>query len=350
MISIPNLNIRAIALFIFFPLFLFGQEPQGYYDEAEGKSGEELRTALYDIIKGHTSVSYASLWEHFYDTDRKSNGYVWDMYSDIPGGQPAYDYEFFQDQCGSYSGEGSCYNREHSFPKSWFGNQSPMSTDMFHLYPVDGYTNGRRSNYPYGESDGTIWVSTNGSRLGYSTYPGYTGKVFEPIDEYKGDFARTYFYMITRYKNKVSGWSSPMLSGSGFTEWALDLLLEWNAQDPVSEKEINRNNAIYNIQNNRNPFIDRPEFVIEIWGDPVSVPEFDKPSVTVRYTGYSVTIDAPSGDYESLVIFNTMGQVVGEYNIQNKSAEINRELNNGIYIARLKKGTNVLAVKFIVSH
>ena len=111
------------------PVLVFSQIPPGYYDDAEGLYDEELRTALYNIISPHVVRSYSSLWEYFFDTDQKENGYVWDMYSDVPGGEPAYNYVFFDDQCGNYSGEGSCYNREHSFPKSWFGDQSPMNTD-----------------------------------------------------------------------------------------------------------------------------------------------------------------------------------------------------------------------------
>ncbi|MBC8399937.1 MAG: endonuclease, partial [Candidatus Marinimicrobia bacterium] len=126
-------------------------EPAGYYNSAEGLIETALQQALHDIIDNHTSVSYTSLWTHFQSTDRKSNGKVWDMYSDIPGGTPPYEYTFVSDQCGNYSAEGDCYNREHSWPKSWFNENSPMNTDLFHLYPTDGYVNGRRGNYPYGE-------------------------------------------------------------------------------------------------------------------------------------------------------------------------------------------------------
>ncbi len=260
-----------IIILLIFSKAIFSQ-PSGYYNTAKGKSGSTLKTALYYKILGHTRRSYSQLWTDFQTTDRKSNGYVWDMYSDVPGGITSYDFSYTGDQCGTYGGEGDCYNREHSFPKSWWGggtsSTDTMYTDLFHLVPTDGYVNYKRSAYPYGEVGSASWTSTNGTKLGSCNYPGYSGTVFEPIDDYKGDFARNYFYMATRYQNKFDSWASntDMLDGSGFSSWALNLLLDWHQQDPVSQKEIDRNNDIYGIQNNRNPFIDHPEFVQRVWG------------------------------------------------------------------------------------
>ncbi len=195
------------------------QPPSGYYDNATGKTGATLKTALYNIIKGHTEVSYTpGVWNAFYTTDKKVNDKVWDMYSDIPGGTPPYEYTLGTNQCGNYSGENSCYNREHSFPKSWFGDVAPMNVDIFHLYPTDGYVNGKRSNYPYGTVSSPTWTSLNGSKLGPCSAPGYSGTVFEPIDEYKGDFARTYFYMVTRYEN-VSSFMELIFRSTTYSQW-----------------------------------------------------------------------------------------------------------------------------------
>lgn len=263
---------RATGKHILFVIFLFTAagllaQPAGYYSPADGKEGEELQQALHEIIRDHTSKSYDYLWTAFQSTDKKTNGYVWDIYSDIPGGSPVYNYTFISDQCGNYSSEGDCYNREHSFPKSWFNDAYPMYSDLFHLYPTDGYVNGKRSNYPFGETSHPTWTSTNGCKLGPCDYPGYSGTIFEPIDEYKGDLARTYFYMATRYLGEDAAWpGSDMVDGSQPVPWALTMLLEWHTIDPVSQKELDRNNAIYGIQENRNPFIDRPEFAGLIWG------------------------------------------------------------------------------------
>lgn len=268
---------KKLLLFAFLPLFSvsLAQPPSGYYNPANGLNGTALQAALHDIIDNHDEQSYNSLHQHFESTDKKSNGTVWDMYSDVPGGTPPYVYNFTSgDQCGSYSGEGDCYNREHSWPKSWFNDMSPMYSDLFHLYPTDGYVNGRRSNFPYGTVATASWTSENGSKLGNCNYPGYSGIVFEPIDEYKGDFARTYFYMSTRYYNEDSNWpGSPMVNGSQLKPWALNMMKEWHGNDPVSQKEISRNNAVYQIQDNRNPFIDHPEYVAQIWGGTTGILE-----------------------------------------------------------------------------
>ena len=243
--------------------------PSNYYNNAYGKSNEQLMIALRGIICNHTAKSYDALWDAFKTTDTDDQGYIIDMYSNCKY-RPT-------DHGGSASNVGEGFNREHSFPKSWFDNGKPMYTDLFHMYPTDIRVNNQRSNYPFGEcADGTRL--TNGSlygkgKLGSSTFPGYSGTVFEPDDEYKGDFARTYFYMVTRYKNELPNWSgSPQLDYKtnkykAFSTWSINLLVKWARLDPVSEKEIKRNEAVYGIQNNRNPFIDNPELFEYIWGD-----------------------------------------------------------------------------------
>ena len=247
---------------------LWGAEPSGYYNSCEGKSGAALLQALGDKVGNHTVVSYDGLWELYKTSDVKANGKLWDMYSTkewTPG----------QNKCGNYKNVGDCVNREHSFPKSWFNDAKPMYSDAFHLYPTDGKVNGQRSNNPYGECAGGTTLPSSGNvkalgRLGKSTFSGYSGTVFEPVDEYKGDFARSYFYMAAAYNDKISGWSSPMLAGNrypAFSSWAVNLLLKWHRQDPVSQKELDRNEAVYARQKNRNPFIDHPELAEYVWGD-----------------------------------------------------------------------------------
>ena len=261
-------KIKLFSAFIF-TTFLIADIPPGYYDDAQGLDGEPLRLALHNIIDDHIPQSYSSLYGHFQSTDAKSDGTVWDMYSDVPGGTPPYIYNFTSaDQCGNYSGEGDCFNREHSWPKSWFNEGMPMNTDLFHIYATDGYVNGMRSNHPYGEVESTTWTSQNGSQRGNMNSYNHNGTVFEPIDEYKGDFARTYFYMSTRYYTEDSGWDdNDMVNGSNLKDWAVAMLMDWHLQDSVSQKEIDRNDAVYAIQENRNPFIDYPEWVGCIWGE-----------------------------------------------------------------------------------
>ncbi len=261
-------KIKLFSAFIITTL-LTADIPPGYYDDAEGLDGEPLRLALHNIIDDHIPKSYSSLYGHFQSTDAKSDGTVWDMYSDIPDGTPPYIYHFTSaDQCGNYGGEGDCFNREHSWPKSWFNEGMPMNTDLFHIYPTDGYVNGMRSNHPYGDVASATWTSQNGSQRGNMNSYNHNGTVFEPIDEYKGDFARTYFYMSTRYYTEDSGWDdNDMVNGSNLNDWAVDMLMDWHLQDSVSQKELDRNDAVYAIQENRNPFIDHPEWVGCVWGE-----------------------------------------------------------------------------------
>ncbi|MBP3712283.1 MAG: endonuclease [Bacteroidaceae bacterium] len=263
-----------------------------YYQNANGKKGSALKTALCGIIYNRTEKSYNYLWTAFQTTDKRSDGFVWDMYSNIT------NFTFGTDQAGNYKKEGDVYNREHSFPKSWFGGEvMPMYSDLHHMYPTDGYVNNQRGNYPFGETNGEVYKSANNfSKLGACTYSGYTGRVFEPADEYKGDFARTYFYMVTCYEEKLADWysknseSRATIDGStypAFQTWQLNMLMEWATADPVSEKEINRNNAVYGIQNNRNPFIDYPGLEQYIWGS--------KKDDTFSYNNYEVPDGSSSG-------------------------------------------------------
>lgn len=247
--------------------FALAQVPSGYYSNAEGKTGEDLRAALHNIIKNHTVISYDALRSAYWATDNRGNGIVWDIYSDVPNGTAPYTFRLGQDECGTYDMEGDCYNREHIWPQSWFNERSPMKSDLFHVMPTDGYVNGKRSNYPHGDVGNATWTSRNGSKLGRCSDSGYSGTVFEPIDEYKGDIARAYFYMSTRYYGEDSSWDvTAMTDGADLKDWAVATLLHWHEIDPVSQKEIDRNNTIYeDYQHNRNPFIDHPEYANMIW-------------------------------------------------------------------------------------
>ncbi len=237
-----------------------------YYAGVYKITGAALRTALHALIKGHTSIGYAGLWTAYKTTDIKPNGKIWDMYSDIPGGTAPYEYAPGTDQCGNYSGEGSCYNREHTWCQSWMGSTEPASSDLFHIFPTDGYVNGRRSNYNYGTVSSATWTSKNGGKLGPCTYPGFTGTVFEPIDGYKGDVARAAFYFSCRYYTEDAAFStSDGTSKSDILTWYANLLYDWSIKDTVSAKEKSRNDLAYGFQKNRNPFIDHPEFAAEIW-------------------------------------------------------------------------------------
>lgn len=306
-----------LSLFIACGCGAWAQGPNGsntYYQNADGKKGAALKTALCGIIYNHTERSYGDLWTDFKSTDAREDGKVWDMYS----GTSNFTFENDQDKGSGGTVEGDKFNREHSFPNSWFGGNknTPMYTDLHHMYPTDKLVNNKRGNNPFGETNGESYTSNEGfSKLGQCTYPGFSGIVFEPNDEYKGDFARTYFYMVTCYEEKLPDWytanaeSRPTLDGNtypGLSSWQLAMLMKWAKNDPVSEKETNRNNAVYGIQNNRNPFIDYPGLEEYIWGDKQDV-AFSYDNYNGSAAIYDVQTNTVSGQR---VIYNLRGQRV----------------------------------------
>ncbi len=347
------------SLFVFsFSGIVYAQIPPGYYDAANGLTGTALQAALHNIIKNHNSITYGEVITAFSTTDVKTGNIVWDTYSDVPGGTPPYVYHYnSSDECGNYSGEGDCYNREHSWPQSWFGDGAyPMYSDLFHLYPTDGYVNGKRSNYPYGKVGQVSWTSQNGSKLGSSASSGYTGTVFEPINEYKGDFARSYFYMSVRYYTEDSGWpGSAATTGSQLKAWELAQLKQWSSQDPVSTKEINRNNAIYQIQDNRNPFIDHPEYVSAIWGPVTGTDDISAGNITIYPNPVKDVcyISDPERSFSRgstiLITTETGTPVKAEFRFEEGRVAIDAaQLHPGLYVVTVTfPGTAIYHGKFI---
>lgn len=263
-----------LVLAVMASLTAWADIPAGYYTNANGKSDEQLMAALEGIIYTHTQLDYNELWDCYVTTDMGNDGYYIDMYSTCK-----YNHSSYHVGTASYVGQG--LNREHSFPKSWFGGEVyPMYTDLMMIIPTDGFVNQRRSNYPYGVCNGTDAVTytneelgvTMLGKLGKSTYNGYSAKVFEPDDEYKGDFARIYFYMVTCYKSDVANWPGcdqlDYLDNNykAFSNWSIQMLMEWHRADPVSAKELKRNEGVYVKQGNRNPYVDHPELAEYIWG------------------------------------------------------------------------------------
>lgn len=250
--------------------------PSGYYDDCEGKCQSALKSQLHTIIRPHKKISYDGLWQAYLSTDVDDSGRYWvDVYTDN------------QVSVSTHNG----MNREHSFPKSWWGgNKNEAYSDIVHLMPVNEWANNQRSNYPYGEVDPELMKEYHKS-VTNPTYKfggpvagqgGGSSYVFEPADEYKGDLARTYFYMVTCYQDFT--WSDEGLRTAAqgiyptLQPWAMELLLRWHREDPVSEKERKRNEGVYTEQYNRNPFIDYPEMVEHIWGNKKDVAwSFSKP-------------------------------------------------------------------------
>lgn len=254
------------------------QIPAGYYNNATG-TGPALKTQLKNIIStGHNPGSYGGLWIAYQTTDRdyyyENDGTILDIYSERPTAADPYNFTVGTNQCGSYNSESDCYNREHIIPQSLFNEALPMVADIHFIRATDGYVNNIRGSFPFGNVGVTNYISNNGSKRGSSVSAGYTGTVFEPIDEFKGDIARMIFYFVTRYETQLSGFSSGDMLGNsaypGLQTWELNQLLAWHNLDPVSPAEIGRNDASYLYQGNRNPYIDNPNYVNLVWGTPTT--------------------------------------------------------------------------------
>ena len=287
---------------IFFALLLsqfilVAQVPNNYYNSANGLTGYALKTELRNIIaSSHQAHSYSQLYTAYVTTDvddyYENDGTVLDMYSEKPNGTDSYNYTHNSNHCGNYNSESDCFNREHIMPQSVFSSASPMKADAHFVVPSDGYVNGQRGSLPFGEVQSASWTSTNGSKKGSNTTAGYSGTVFEPIDEFKGDIARMLFYFATRYENQVAGWNHTMLNGTSdqvYADWFKDLLVQWNNQDPVSQREIDRNNAVYDYQNNANPFISHPQWVNAIWNP---TPDTINPTTPTNLVASNVTFNS----------------------------------------------------------
>lgn len=284
---------KKIFFFLGFASLVNAQAPSGYYNSANGLTGANLKTALSTIItNGHQDKGYSGLWTGYKTTDIDKNyendGSILDIYSENPTTTDPYKYTPGTNQCGTYSVEGNCYNREHIVPQSLFNEASPMVSDIHFIRATDGKVNGMRSNYPFGKVGTATFTSKNGSKLGNSTSSGYSGTVFEPINEFKGDVARMIFYFVTRYQSKLSTFTTGNMLGSstypGLQTWELNVLLAWHNQDPVSQAEINRNNASYTFQGNRNPFIDNPGYVDLIWGSQQPTTDTQAPTTATGLT------------------------------------------------------------------
>lgn len=257
--------------------------PSGYYDGVQGLKDSVLKSALHDSIckgvrvsygtQGYTypdNVYYPATWNFFPQTDRRADGTIWDMYSNSR--------RYFTHDGGSACG----LEIEHCFPKSWWGwtTQSSGKTDsvgyrayrdLYHLNPADAQANNNKSNFPPGHVKKGDKLDNGSFRMDSKSASEYGWACFEPAPEYRGDFARAYFYIATAYENLT--WASnysDYLDNKSYLEfqpWLVEVLLDWHRSDPVSIKEIERADAVSNIQHNRNPYIDYPELVEYIWGN-----------------------------------------------------------------------------------
>nr|WP_314490921.1 endonuclease [uncultured Chryseobacterium sp.] len=314
--------------------YTFAQIPAGYYDGTAGLSGYALKSKIQEIISTkNVSWSYGDLpayynqtdLDKYYDHGAANTTILLDIYSEIPSGPDAYEYTS-ANLISTSGAEGLGYNREHVIPQSTFNSNYPMYSDLHFVIPTDARINQLRSNYPYGIGNSTVhYTFTNTSKIANSAIPNYVynSRVYEPIDEFKGDVARMLLYFAVRYENKLPSFNhvtqiNPALDRSaldGTAERAFDpayiaMLLQWNQQDPVSQREIDRNNAVYTIQKNRNPFVDNPQWVSLIW--------VQSPDTTVPQPPLNLN-SAQSGPYYATISWSpsTSSDVLGYHIYQN---------------------------------
>lgn len=246
-----------IAVLLGWAAQMFGGIPVGYYQGADYKSASQLKEALEQIIINHRTLSYSDLWEYYPYTYYVIGNpqQVLDMYSD--------DVTYFSNY--------TALNKEHTVPQSWWGKGTGFGPgcDIFNVIPSEQKANSAKSNYPLATVNGQVTFDNGVTKVGKTTLDGYTGSAFEPKDDYKGDFARIYFYVATCYPDLAWDANNAVAmtnQGQTLKDWIVPILLEWNAADPVDAAEIQRNEDIYVQQGNRNPFIDYPVLAEYIWG------------------------------------------------------------------------------------
>lgn len=339
------------------PAFAVAQAPAGYYSGTESLTGYALKTKLHDIISTKTyNYHYDDLKtlygqtdiDKYYDYGAENTTYLLDIYSNNPVGTTAYHYTL-SNIIGSANAEGLGWNREHMMPQSSFNSAYPMYSDLFFVVPTDARINQLRSNYPYGKAGSTVYYNfTNGSKQASNGTANatYTGRVFEPVDRFKGDVARALLYFAVRYEGKLGAFNFTTnaadptkdqnpLDGSeekAYENWYIAMLLNWHQQDPVSQREIDRNNAIFNIQKNRNPFVDHPGWVSAIWNQ---TPDSVAPSAP-----YSLVLARNSAYFVDLTwAANAESDVIG-YRIYQDNVLVATSKTNSVSVDHLTPGTS----------
>ncbi len=282
-------RLLSICGFVALTLSLSAAELEAaYYAPIEGKRDSILKQTLHEIIQSGERYKYGSqsdqsvnlyTWNAFCLTDVRPDGTIWDMYS-------PYTHHFTYHNRGA-----SGMAIEHSFPKSWWGwgikeDETDFAyRDLYHLNPSEHRANGKKNDAMPGVTDSITEFDNGVFKVGYMKGQPYK-RVFEPADYYKGDFARAYFYIATCYadyhwidtavvtstgkiaKNTCGAYFA-MTNDSylAFKPWLQEMLVRWHKEDPVSAKELHRQDVISSIQKNRNPYIDYPELVEYIWGE-----------------------------------------------------------------------------------
>ncbi len=204
----------------------------GAFDSCNSLSNEALKEKLHDLISGHRSLGYDGIRNAmFSDVDNK-------------GGRVRCVSTARQVPCNSTPSANppQAMNTEHTWPKSLGAGSEPAKSDINHLYPTDTFANSTRSSYPFGNVTNPKWAQGGSS---------FDGDTFMPREDHRGKVARAYFYFSIRYNIQIKDAEEKTLR-------------EWHAKYPVTQDEKDRNEKVFAYQGNRNPFVDRPDFVDKI--------------------------------------------------------------------------------------
>ncbi len=338
------------SFFLLFSVMLVtAQIPSGYYNSANGLSGEQLKTALHNIIKNHTEYPYTSsstdVWDILKETDKDTAN---------PENVILFYTGWSVNAAQEYN-NGSGWSREHVWAKSHgdFGTTMGAGTDAHHLRPADITVNSARNNKDF-DNGGSLYIDGDGATECYSDADSW-----QPRDAVKGDVARILFYMAVRYEGENGEPDLELVdavntydlneTGKGYMG-KLSTLIEWNSQDPVDSFEINRNNVVYSFQGNRNPFIDHPEYVNEIW-TVTSAHVINEPQIKIYPN--------PARDYVNIELFNNKPAIGTLYNLSGDeiiSFDIigNYKLStigirSGLYFLRIATEDSIFQFKLVIS-
>ncbi|SMC49555.1 endonuclease [Moheibacter sediminis] len=371
---------NVLLILILISNIALAQIPNGYYNSATG-TGFQLKTQLHNIIKNFDSQSYNALRD-LYASNNAKNGFrdryyendltILDIYSENPTGPDPYNFSA-NESMGSGANEGDAMNREHLIPQSYFNEASPMVSDAFHIWPTDSKVNGWRGNFSFGEiinPDNAAPCNSGANNLPCKSKNGtlkgkFVGNnsitVMEPIDEFKGDVARAFFYFATCYENRMSNFYSTgsnsevkaMFDGSNnkvFNETFLQMLAQWHIMDPVSQREQDINDLIYyQHQSNRNPYIDHPEYVQQIWDITMNTDDInfqERKDISVYNTADNtvvVKLENDAKSIENISVFDMTGKLVQTQKNTSNQKEVRVKIDKkGIYILKTEgKGLEV---------
>ncbi|MCK4569951.1 MAG: endonuclease [Bacteroidales bacterium] len=322
---------RALILFFISCIWVLNikaQIPPGYYNGTEGLYGEGLKAVLHNIIDDHDEPSYDDLRDYILpesDEDPQNSNNIILLYTGRSQAK------------STFGGGPDDWNREHVWAKSHgdFGNDPPCGTDAHMIRPTDASVNSDRGNKDFDEG---------GQQHSEATGCYYTAYTWEPRDAVKGDVARIILYMDVRYEGdngELDLTAVDAVNTSPAPEHGrLSTLLDWHEQDPPDAFEINRNNVVYSYQDNRNPFIDHPEFVYDIWGESAGMKEtgtwleagfYPNPVVNTLHVSMNTSCTGVQA-----IIYNSIGNQVVSDIIGSGSATIDcNKLPAGLYILSL---------------